>query len=131
MKRQLIFRFSSAKTCAGFPFVFQHALTLTFESDWNDPCILYPLQTDDLDQKNFWKAPAPLGPGPFGDGNYTIGSWGPGQGISTYWQDSKGNSSGPVVFPGTGRVDGYWGRNIWTFTAQVSNRALSASTTAF
>lgn len=90
-------------------------------SDWHEPCILHLVESDTLGDETFWMAPAPLGPGPFRNGNYTIGSWGPVQGLVTYWQDSKGNDLGPLAFPGTGRVDAYWGSNIWTWTAQLSD----------
>jgi len=62
-------------------------------------------------------APAPAGPGPFGTSNYTIGSWGPSLGVTTFWIDDKGNQSDLLTFPGTGNVDAYWGANVWTWTA--------------
>jgi hypothetical protein len=64
---------------------------------------------------NFWMAPAPGGPGPFQNGNYSVGSWGPSQGVTTYWEDNFENKSTPLTYPGTGRVDAYWQNEIWTW----------------
>jgi hypothetical protein len=84
-------------------------------SDWNPPCLYYPLGPDEDGQKLYWQAPAPGGPGPFGDENFTIGSWGPSEDVTTFWIDGEGNYSRAVIYPGTGRVDAYWGANVWEF----------------
>lgn len=64
---------------------------------------------------NFWMAPVPGGPGPFQDSNYTVGSWGPSEGVTTFWQDDEANNSTLLTYPGTGRVDEYWQNEIWTW----------------
>jgi len=62
-------------------------------------------------------APEPGGPGPYQDGNYTIGSWGPSDSVTTYWRDQQGDYSEWYDNPGTGQVDDYWKVNVWTFYA--------------
>jgi hypothetical protein len=62
-------------------------------------------------------APAPGGPGPFQDFNWTIGSWGPSPGVTTYWADQKNDYSKWYEYPGTGKVDDYWKQNVWTWYA--------------
>ncbi|KAI1616085.1 hypothetical protein EDD36DRAFT_122319 [Exophiala viscosa] len=90
--------------------------------DWGKPCIDVGVQTSgSIGQNLFWMAPAPLGEGPFRTFNYTIGSWGPSAGLFTFWEDHQGNTSTILTYPGSGRVDSYWGPNIWTFTAWAVN----------
>lgn len=83
--------------------------------NWTPPCILVPLGSSENDQQNFWMAPAPGGPGPFQDENYTIGSWGPSKGVTTYWVDHEGNKSTPLTYPGVAVMDAYWQNNVWTW----------------
>jgi hypothetical protein len=74
---------------------------------------LIPLGSSENGQMNFWMAPAPGGPGPFRTSNYTVGSWGPSEGVTTHWEDNLGHNSSVLAYPGTGRVDQYWGSEIW------------------
>jgi len=83
--------------------------------DWAPPCLLIPLGSSENGQMNFWMAPAPGGPGPFQTSNYTVGSWGPSVGVTTYWEDNLENKSQPLTYPGTGQVDTYWQNEIWTW----------------
>lgn len=92
-----------------------HTSTNPLFSDWLPPCLLIPLGPSENSTQNFWMAPAPGGPGPFRTSNYTVGSWGPSQGVTTYWVDDLGNRSTDLTWPGTGRVENYWGEEIWTW----------------
>ena len=58
------------------------------------------------------------GQGPWGDGNYTIGSWGPSSGITTYFIDEQDDESGWYTYPGTGAIDdgnAHWSDNVDAF----------------
>ena len=52
-------------------------------SYWSKPCPNYTLHPGDNGERLYWKAPVPGGPGPFCDGNYTVGSWCPSEGVTT------------------------------------------------
>jgi hypothetical protein len=86
-------------------------------SNWEAPCLTFCLSPTDNNQQLFWIAPAPGGPGPFQDANWTIGSWGPSQDVTTYWADQKNDYSQWYEYPGTGAVDDYWKQNVWTWYA--------------
>jgi hypothetical protein len=88
-----------------------------FCSNWEAPCLSFCLSPEDNNQQLFWIAPAPGGPGPFQDFNWTIGSWGPSPGVTTYWTDQKNDNSQWYEYPGTGAVDDYWKQNVWTWYA--------------
>jgi hypothetical protein len=106
---------------ASCPFGKLAGFTLTLDmcycSNWEPPCLNFCLGSSQNDQQLFWMAPAPGGPGPYQDSNWTIGSWGPSQGVTTYWVDQKNDYSKWYEYPGTGQVDDYWKQNVWTWYA--------------
>ncbi|KAK5337101.1 hypothetical protein LTR43_012598, partial [Exophiala xenobiotica] len=59
-------------------------------------------------------APAPGGPGPFRNYDYTIGSWTPSEEVLTWWQDNHGNESTVIGWPGIADVAAAgWSDRIW------------------
>jgi hypothetical protein len=97
--------------------VFTNPRLLPLCSNWEPPCLNYCLGPSQNNQQLLWIAPAPGGPGPYQDYNWTIGSWGPSNGVTTYWVDQKDNNSTWYQYPGTGQVNDYWKQNIWTWYA--------------
>lgn len=84
---------------------------------WQPPCLTIELGPSHNRAPQFWNAPAPGGPGPFRNGDYTVRSWVPSPGVLTWWENREGNLSHVLGWPGAARLEIGWEKDIWRWWA--------------
>ncbi len=86
-------------------------------SFWQPPCLTIELGPSQNRAPQFWNAPAPGGPGPFRNRDYTVRSWLPSPGVLTWWENREGNLSQVLGWPGVARLEIGWEKEIWRWWA--------------